>query len=81
MLRHAQLLTEYFENEDRAMRDLCKHMAWYLKGFRVDRQIRSSLGMVGSYKEMQELLSGLTDQPYPTEVGDLLQNSISYKRK
>ena len=36
MLRHAQLLIEYFENEDRAMRDLRKHMAWYLKGFRVD---------------------------------------------
>jgi nifR3 family TIM-barrel protein len=80
MLRHAQLLIEYFENEDRAMRDLRKHMAWYLKGFRVHREIRSSLGMVGSYKEMQDLLSGVEDQPYPTEVGDAPRGRTSHGR-
>jgi hypothetical protein len=80
MLRHAQLLIEYFENEDRAMRDLRKHMAWYLKGFRVDREIRSSLGMVGSYQEMQDLLSRLEEQPYPTEVGDAPRGRTSHGR-
>ena len=70
MLRHGQLLVEYFENEDRAMRDIRKHMAWYLKGFSVPREIRSSLGMVSSLVEMEQLLSGLQDQPYPQEVGD-----------
>ena len=80
MLRHAQLLIEYFENEDRAMRDLRKHMAWYLKGFRVDREIRSSLGMVGSYQEMQDLLAGLAEQPYPTEVGDAPRGRTSHGR-
>ena len=80
MLRHAQLLIEYFENEDRAMRDLRKHMAWYLKGFRVDREIRSSLGMVGSYQEMQVLLGGLAEQPYPTEVGDAPRGRTSHGR-
>ncbi len=70
MLRHGQLLVEYFENEDRAMRDIRKHMAWYLKGFSVPRQVRSSLGMVSSLVEMEQLLSGLQDQPYPQEVGD-----------
>ena len=70
MLRHGQLLVEYFENEDRAMRDIRKHMAWYLKGFSVPREIRSSLGMVSSLVEMKQLLSGLQDQPYPQEVGD-----------
>ena len=70
MLRHGQLLVEYFENEDRAMRDIRKHMAWYLKGFSVPREIRSSLGMVSSLVEMEKLLSGLQDQPYPQEVGD-----------
>jgi len=80
MLRHAQLLIEFFENEDRAMRDLRKHMAWYLKGFRVHREIRSSLGMVGSYQEMQELLSQVEDQPYPTEVGDAPRGRTSHGR-
>ena len=70
MLRHGQLLVEYFENEDRAMRDIRKHMAWYLKGFSVPREIRSSLGMVSSLVELEQLLSGLQDQPYPQEVGD-----------
>ncbi len=70
MLRHGQLLVEYFENEDRAMRDIRKHMAWYLKGFSVPREIRSSLGMVSSLVEMEQLLSGLQNQPYPQEVGD-----------
>ena len=70
MLRHGQLLVEYFENEDRAMRDIRKHMAWYLKGFSVPREIRSYLGMVSSLVEMEQLLSGLQDQPYPQEVGD-----------
>ena len=80
MLRHGQLLVEYFENEDRAMRDIRKHMAWYLKGFSVPREIRASLGMVGSLAEMEQLLSGVTDQPYPQEVGDAPRGRSSHGR-
>jgi tRNA-dihydrouridine synthase len=80
MLRHAQLLITYFENEDRAMRDLRKHMAWYLKGFRVPREVRSSLGMVASLQEMKDLLSNLEEQPYPTEVGDAPRGRTSHGR-
>jgi nifR3 family TIM-barrel protein len=80
MLRHAQLLITYFENEDRAMRDLRKHMAWYLKGFRVPREVRASLGMVASLQEMQNLLSNLEEQPYPTEVGDAPRGRTSHGR-
>jgi nifR3 family TIM-barrel protein len=81
MLRHAQLLVEYFENEDRAMRDIRKHMAWYLKGFSVPREIRSSLGMVSSLLQMQQLLSQLTDQPYPQSVGDGPRGRTSHGRE
>ena len=80
MLRHAQLLITYFENEDRAMRDLRKHMAWYLKGFRVPREVRASLGMVASLQEMQDLLSNLEEQPYPIEVGDAPRGRTSHGR-
>ena len=80
MLRHAQLLITYFENEDRAMRDLRKHMAWYLKGFRVPREVRASLGMVASLQEMQNLLSNLEEQPYPIEVGDAPRGRTSHGR-
>ena len=81
MLRHGQLLVEYFENEDRAMRDIRKHMAWYLKGFSVPREIRSSLGMVDSLKQMEELLSGVEDQPYPQAVGDGPRGRTSHGRE
>ena len=33
--RHAELLTEFFEQEDRACRDIRKHVAWYFKGYSV----------------------------------------------
>jgi nifR3 family TIM-barrel protein len=80
MLRHGQLLVEYFENEDRAMRDIRKHMAWYLKGFSVPREIRSSLGMVTSLDQMSELLSQVSDQPYPQEIGDGPRGRTSHGR-
>ena len=81
MLRHGQLLVEYFENEDRAMRDIRKHMAWYLKGFSVPREIRSSLGMVDSLNQMEVLLSGVEDQPYPQAVGDGPRGRTSHGRE
>ena len=80
MLRHGQLLFEYFENEDRAMRDIRKHMAWYLKGFSVPREIRSSLGMVNSLTQMEQLLSQVQDQPYPQAVGDAPRGRTSHGR-
>ena len=81
MLRHGQLLVEYFENEDRAMRDIRKHMAWYLKGFSVPREIRANLGMVNSLEHMQQLLSDVVDQPYPQEVGDGPRGRTSHGRE
>jgi nifR3 family TIM-barrel protein len=80
MMRHGQLLVEYFENEDRAMRDIRKHMAWYLKGFSVPREIRATLGMVTSLAHMSELLSHLEDQPYPQAVGDAPRGRTSHGR-
>jgi nifR3 family TIM-barrel protein len=81
MIRHAQLLIEYFENEDRAMRDIRKHMAWYLKGFSVPRQVRSTLGMVASLEQMQQLLSQVEDQPYPQAIGDGPRGRTSHGRQ
>jgi len=78
--RHAQLLANYFKNEERACRDLRKHMAWYLKGFRVEGEIRPKLGMVKDLAELDYLLSQLEDQPYPTEVGDAPRGRRSHGR-
>ena len=81
MLRHGQLLVDYFENEDRAMRDIRKHMAWYLKGFSVPREIRANLGMVESLNQMKQLLSGLDNQPYPEQIGDGPRGRTSHGRE
>lgn len=81
MIRHGHLLVEFFEAEGRAMRDLRKHMAWYLKGFTVARDIRSSLGMVASLGELEHLLAQIDDQPYPTSVSEAPRGRKSHGRK
>jgi nifR3 family TIM-barrel protein len=70
MIRHGQLLSEYFGDEYRAARDLRKHMAWYLKGFRVGSEIRSQLAMIDDFTEMRVLLDQIEEQPYPQEIGE-----------
>jgi len=80
MHRHAELLIEFFENEDRAMRDIRKHMAWYLKGFSVPRELRGQFGMVATLAELDGLLAQLTDQPYPIDVADGPRGRTSHGR-
>ena len=80
MFRHAQLVVEYFESEDRGCRDIRKHMAWYLKGFRVPSELRRKFGMVASLAELRELLDQLQDQPYPIEIGDKPRGRTSHGR-
>lgn len=64
--RHAELLVDFFEDEDRGCRDIRKHVSWYLKGYPVGGDIRTRLATVSSLVEMDELL-GLLDHeaPYP----------------
>jgi nifR3 family TIM-barrel protein len=70
MRRHAHLLAELM-GEDRGLRDMRKHMAWYLKGFVVGQQVRSALGLVESLAGLEALLGELDlDQPFPdSELG------------
>ncbi|NKX56769.1 tRNA dihydrouridine synthase DusB [Arthrobacter mobilis] len=64
--RHAELLVDYFEDEDKALRDIRKHVAWYFKGYTVGGELRAALAAVPTL----EVLRGLLDQldphaPYP----------------
>lgn len=64
--RHGELLVETFGDEDKAMRDVRKHMAWYFKGYVVGGDLRAKLAMVSSLVELDELLGQLDPQaPYP----------------
>ena len=65
--RHAELLVEFFDgDEDRACRDIRKHVAWYFKGYAVGGDLRASLATVHSLAMMDDLLAQLDwAQPYP----------------
>jgi nifR3 family TIM-barrel protein len=70
MRRHAELLAELM-GEERGLRDMRKHMAWYLKGFVVGQEVRAALGLVSSLAELDGLLAQLDpSQPFPeSEIG------------
>ncbi|MDQ1128635.1 tRNA dihydrouridine synthase DusB [Microbacterium sp. SORGH_AS_0888] len=64
--RHAELLVEFFEDEDRGCRDIRKHVAWYFKGYPVGGDTRAALATVGSLAEIDDLIATLDlDAPYP----------------
>jgi nifR3 family TIM-barrel protein len=66
--RHAELLVEFFDDENRACRDIRKHVAWYFKGYAVGGELRAALASASSLDEIDELLSRLDPtQPYPGE--------------
>lgn len=67
--RHAELLVAMRGDERTGCRDIRKHVAWYLKGFRVAQPIRAALGTVASLAELDSLTAGIDPhQPYPSEV-------------
>nr|WP_110079358.1 tRNA dihydrouridine synthase DusB [Actinokineospora spheciospongiae] len=68
--RHAELLTAHI-GEQKGLRELRKHMAWYLRGFPVGSQIRRSLAMVSTLAELDDLIGQLDHTaPYPPEAAE-----------
>jgi nifR3 family TIM-barrel protein len=69
--RHAELLVEFFEDEDRGCRDIRKHVAWYFKGYPVGGDIRARLATASSLQEIDDLLGTLElDALYPGEAAE-----------
>jgi nifR3 family TIM-barrel protein len=63
--RHAKLLAAHF-GEDKGMRDLRKHIAWYLHGFPAGSELRRALALVKTFDELDDLLGRLdSDVPFP----------------
>ena len=66
--RHAALMGEEM-GEHRGIREIRKHIAWYLKGFAVGPAIRTALGLVSSLAELDQLLGRLgIDQAFPGDA-------------
>ncbi|HEY6423475.1 MAG TPA: tRNA dihydrouridine synthase DusB [Pseudonocardiaceae bacterium] len=63
--RHAGLLAEHL-GTDKGLRDLRKHVSWYLHGFPVGGDVRRALGMVSSFAELDDQLARLDPgAPFP----------------
>jgi nifR3 family TIM-barrel protein len=63
--RHGALLAAHF-GEDKGMRDLRKHIAWYLHGFPAGSELRRALALVKTLHELDMLLDRLdADAPFP----------------
>ena len=53
MRRHGQLLAAHF-GEDKGMRDMRKHIAWYLHGFPAGADLRRALALVKTLAELRD---------------------------
>jgi nifR3 family TIM-barrel protein len=63
--RHGELLSAHF-GEDKGMRDIRKHIGWYLHGFPAGSQLRRALAMVTTRDELDRLLDQLdATAPFP----------------
>ncbi|MGV0773756.1 tRNA dihydrouridine synthase DusB [Mycobacterium syngnathidarum] len=63
--RHGELLSQHF-GEDKGMRDIRKHVAWYLHGFPAGADLRRGLALVKTRTELDGLLDQLdADAPFP----------------
>ncbi len=67
MHRHGQLLSAH-HGEDKGMREMRKHIAWYLRGFPAGADLRSALALVNSLDDLQRLIDTLEpDVPFPAD--------------
>lgn len=63
--RHAELSIDHFGDELRAMREMRKHITWYLKGYAVGGPARRDLALVSTLAELDEKLAEVPAQDYP----------------
>ncbi|AGZ50684.1 tRNA dihydrouridine synthase DusB [Mycobacterium kansasii] len=64
--RHGALLAAHF-GEDKGMRDIRKHIAWYLHGFPAGSDVRRALALVKTLSELDDLLNRLDGSvPFPS---------------
>lgn len=67
--RHAELLAAH-DGEERACRDMRKHMGWYLRGFPVGGELRGRLAKVSSLAELRAELAPWADSPEVAKDSD-----------
>lgn len=59
VLRHAQLQRQY-KGENMGMREMRKHVAWYMAGFPGAAKVRGQVNCVTTFEELEKLLENLS---------------------
>ncbi|MFZ2175506.1 MAG: tRNA dihydrouridine synthase DusB [Rhodococcus sp. (in: high G+C Gram-positive bacteria)] len=66
--RHAELLAAH-HGEDKGLRELRKHVSWYLRGFPAGPELRVSMALVSTLTELDDLLARLDPSiPFPEDA-------------
>ncbi|WP_285187814.1 tRNA dihydrouridine synthase DusB [Rhodococcus sp. MEB041] len=68
MRRHAELLSDH-HGEGRGLREMRKHVAWYMRGFPAGSDLRVRMATVSTLAELDELLARLDPSvPFPADA-------------
>ncbi|MBY6685349.1 tRNA dihydrouridine synthase DusB [Rhodococcus sp. BP-149] len=68
MRRHAELLSDH-HGEGRGLREMRKHVAWYMRGFPAGSDLRVRMATVSTLAELDELLARLDPTvPFPADA-------------
>ncbi|AJW40617.1 tRNA dihydrouridine synthase B [Rhodococcus sp. B7740] len=66
--RHAELLAQH-HGESKGLRELRKHVSWYLRGFPAGSDLRVSMALVSTLGELDDLLAQLDPTvPFPKDA-------------
>ncbi|BDR54364.1 tRNA dihydrouridine synthase DusB [Bombiscardovia apis] len=81
--RHAQLLTEFYDGDEQmAVHDMRKHVAWYLKGFPVGGGTRRAFMECESLADLDQQIALLPqDAPYPESIAAKPRGRVRYAKK
>ncbi|ORM30659.1 tRNA dihydrouridine synthase DusB [Williamsia sp. 1135] len=67
IIRHGQLLADH-HGEFKGMREIRKHVAWYLRGFPVGSELRREMALVETVQHLADLVGQLpADVPFPAD--------------
>ncbi len=68
MMRHGRLLADH-HGEDKGMREMRKHIAWYMRGFPAGSELRNGMARVSSLAELEGFLGQLDPTvPFPKDA-------------
>ena len=62
---HVAALIDYYGSETRGVRDMRKHIIWYLRGFPIGGETRNELVRVDNLAQLDDGLNQLPDYPHP----------------